>query len=171
VRRRCLASIIAMLLGCAHPAWAQTVYWDGTNTTANADGGAGTWQTGTTNWDDAATGGANIAWSDALDAVFGGSAGTVTIAAGGVSAHNLTFSPTNYVITGGTLTLSGTDPTITVSGTQATISSIIAGSNGLTKTNAGTLHIDGPATICSSSRVDWRAAATSCSVPAAIPCS
>jgi fibronectin-binding autotransporter adhesin len=34
VRRSTLATIVAMLLGCAHPAWAQSLFWDGTDTNA-----------------------------------------------------------------------------------------------------------------------------------------
>jgi len=34
---------------------ASLIYWDGSDVTANADGGAGTWDTITANWDDAAT--------------------------------------------------------------------------------------------------------------------
>ena len=36
VPRGTLASIVALLLGFAHPAWAQSLFWDGTDTNAKA---------------------------------------------------------------------------------------------------------------------------------------
>ena len=126
----------------------QILYWDGNDTTANADGGAGTWNTNSSlNWDDAATAGASVVWP-ALggtddDAVFGGTAGTVTIA-GGVTVNDITFNTTGYLIQSSTLTLNGTTPTITTgAGISATISSDIAGTVGLTESGAGTLILSG----------------------------
>ena len=62
-----------------------TAYWDGNDSTGDADGGAGTWDNSSSNWDDAETGGASIAWdanSSSNDtAIFGGSAGTVDLGA------------------------------------------------------------------------------------------
>src|SRR4249919_1733178 len=139
--------VIALLaaLGPWSAAHAQSIFWDGNDTTANADGGNGTWQEGGTNWDSAASAGANTAWNGALpnDAVFGGTAGTVTIAPAGVTAHNLTFNTTGYTVSGGTLTLGGATPTITT-GTVTNISSVVAGTSGLAKTGAGVLDINGP---------------------------
>ena len=90
--------VVALLaaLGPWSAAHAQSIFWDGNDTTANADGGNGTWQEGGTNWDSAASAGANTAWNGTLpnDAVFGGTAGTVTIAPAGVTAHNLSFNVT-----------------------------------------------------------------------------
>ena len=123
---------------------AQSLHWDGTDTNANANGGNGTWQDGATNWDSAATAGANTAWNGAIpnDAVFGGVAGTVTIAPAGVTARNLTFNLPNYTISGGVLTLAGATPTISHGGV-ATITSVIAGTNGMTKAGAGILQLSG----------------------------
>src|SRR4249919_1623904 len=138
--------VIALLaaLGPWSAAHAQSIFWDGNDTTANADGGNGTWQEGGTNWDSAASAGANTAWNGALpnDAVFGGTAGTVTIAPAGVTAHNLTFNTTGYTVSGGTLTLGGSTPTISVTG-SATVSSVVAGTAGLAKDGAGTLALSG----------------------------
>ena len=66
------------------PAQAVSLFWDGTDTTLDADGGAGTWDLNTTgNWDTAATAGTDSVWSDATGtadtASFGGAAGTVTL--------------------------------------------------------------------------------------------
>lgn len=96
-------------------------------------------------WGDAPGGPYQSVWTSGNDAVFAGTAGTVTIGAGGATAHNLTFaSITGYLITGSTLTLNGTTPTITNGpGVTTTISSFIAGTAGLTVEGAGTLQISG----------------------------
>jgi autotransporter-associated beta strand protein len=58
-------------------------YWDGNDTSADADGGSGTWDNSASNWDNAATGGSSVTWdanSTSNDtAVFGGIAGTVDL--------------------------------------------------------------------------------------------
>ena len=78
------------------------------------------------------------------DAVFANTAGTVTLAAGGITANDLTFSSTGYLIQSNTLTLNGTTPTITTDpDVSATISSIVAGSVGLVKSGGGTLTLSG----------------------------
>ncbi|BCU75482.1 autotransporter-associated beta strand repeat-containing protein [Luteolibacter sp. LG18] len=121
---------------------AATLYWDGTSTTADADGGAGAWNTGT-NWDSAATGGADTAWSDGSDASFAGVGGAVTVT-GTVSTPSISIGTTNasaYTISGGNITLTGT-PTITNT-TAATISSVLGGSVGMTKAGAGVLTLSG----------------------------
>lgn len=108
------------------------------------DGGAGTWDASATNW-------SGLAWgnTNADEAVFSGTAGTVTIGTGsGVIANRLTFNSDGYLINGSTaadvLTLAGTTPTLTVgSGFSATIDAITAGTVGLTKTGAGTLVLNG----------------------------
>lgn len=125
------------------PAHAASYFWDGTSTTADADGGNGTWDTATINWDTLATAGADIAWPTSgtnNDAVFGGTAGTVTIATGGVTANDLTFSTTGYTIGGAGLTLNGTLPVINVTGTATINSSITtAVAGGFSKTGTGNL--------------------------------
>ncbi|GAA5628163.1 hypothetical protein Brsp05_03459 [Brucella sp. NBRC 12953] len=106
--RRSLAARSATLLGTTAltailainplPASAQLA-WDGTNITAGADGGAGTWSAGAaTNWVD--TNGNNIAWINGGDAVFGdfpGSSGAVQVV-GTVGASSLTFNRNTYPI-------------------------------------------------------------------------
>ncbi len=107
------ATLVAFAMMGAVPitsAATETAYWDGNDTDANANGGDGTWGGATTNWDDAATGGSDIAWDgDASGddtAVFGGTAGTVTVS-GPIDLNTLSFSnlsSTNkYTIDGGTL--------------------------------------------------------------------
>ncbi len=111
----------------------------------NWDGGAGAWDTTTLNWD----GGAN-AWPAAgtdHEAVFGGTAGTVTINNANtdpVAAHRLTFNSSGYVIDGDTLTFNGTNPILFVNGgVSATIEAPITGSGLLQRTSNGQLTIGG----------------------------
>jgi autotransporter-associated beta strand protein len=104
---------------------------------ATGGGGPGTWDTTTPNW---FTGAATVPWTQNSSAIFGGTAGTVTLGVP-ITAQNLTFATDGYTITGNTLTLgpSGT-PTFTLgAGVTATISSIVAGSRPLSVTGGGTL--------------------------------
>ena len=138
-----LFQIIAAL-ALSVPAHATIFHWDGSDTSANADGGAGNWNALLTNWDNLATAGNDTAWpaSSTLDddAVFGGTAGTVTLDAGGVTANSLAFNTAGYTLTGGQLTLDGITPGI-VAAASATIDSVLAGSAGLTKSGAGILTL------------------------------
>ena len=139
------ARALAIVLGCLLPAAAEAVSfeWNPGQSTPTPTGGTGSWDTTLTNW---WNGSANVAWPSSgidNDAVFGGTAGTVTIS-GGVASNDLSFTTTGYTITGGTLTLNGTTPTITAgTGISATISSGIAGTAGLTKAGVGTLRLSG----------------------------
>ena len=134
----------AMSLSAAHAA---SLLWDGNGATEpNPDGGAGTWDVNSTaNWWDGAS---NVKWPAAGgtndDAVFANTAGTVLLAAGGVTANDLTFSSTGYLIQGNTLTLNGTTPIITTAAdVSATISSVVSGAAGLVKSGGGTLTLSG----------------------------
>jgi autotransporter-associated beta strand protein len=105
-------------------------------------GGTGTWNTTTPLWFNGAT---FQTWSNAAldNAVFAGTAGTVTLGAA-ITAHNLTFNTSGYIVTGNTLTLGGASPTIgVVSGGTATIASVIAGTAGLTQAGPGALILTG----------------------------
>ena len=131
----------AVLLGAAPRSTAATLYWDGATVTGNgvSGGGNGAWTSGGSGWDN----GASATWNNAANdtAVFGGTAGTVTLGSG-VTAGGLTFDTAGYVVTGNTLTLAGATPTITAN-QNATISSIVAGTAGFTKAGAGTLTLSG----------------------------
>ena len=115
----------SFLLPSAITVRAADLYWDGTDTTADADGGNGTWDTSATNWDDAATGGANATWSNANPdtAFFGGAAGTVTLGTG-ITFSGLVFNTAGYTITGGTLFTDVGSATITAN-SDATINSVL----------------------------------------------
>lgn len=125
------------------PGPAGTMYWDsdgapaGSRVTTGAGlGGAGTWNASARKW---YTGGAEVAWVGGNNAVFWGTGGTVTLAAG-QSVNSLAFKSNGYLLTASTLTLGS--PAITVdSGISATIGSTIAGSAGLTKNGSGTLTL------------------------------
>ncbi len=128
---------IALVLAGSPEAHAAAVQWD-VNGAAVGAGGTGAWNTSSAFWFD---GGSYAAWSNAAlnDAVFAGTAGTVTLSTG-VTVHNLQFDTTGYIVTGNTLTLGGVSPTASVvSGGTATIGSILAGTNGLTQAGPGTL--------------------------------
>lgn len=128
-------------------------YWDADGSTSAATGGSGTWSTTTTNrtWrgeqSTTAGGGLPTYWvsSPYDDAVFAGAAGTVTIS-GGVTANDLSFQTSDYVVTGDTLTLAGVAPQITVDAGRAQVQSVIAGTSGLTKLGAGVLELSGAST-------------------------
>jgi fibronectin-binding autotransporter adhesin len=117
-----------------------TLDWYGDGATA---GGSGAWSSLGSTWspDNGATIGT---WDPQRRGVFGSPAGTVVVDAGGISAaKGLEFAADGYVVSGGTLTLSGgsaADNTITVgSGMSTTVSAPVAGSAGITKAGSGTL--------------------------------
>lgn len=106
-------------------------------------GGTGPWDTTSARWTGAATFWRN-GGNDA--AVFSGTAGTVTLAAG-ITANNLTFSTNGYQISGTTMTLTGQSPSITVAtGITTTVNPVISGSNGLDKRGTGNLVLTGDST-------------------------
>ncbi|ESZ15743.1 phosphomannomutase [Mesorhizobium sp. L2C085B000] len=136
----------ALLMGlAAGSASSADRYWD-PNGTAAGRGGTGAWNTTGLFWspNNDGTSGPYTFWSNGAldDAFFGGTtAGTVTLGVP-ITAHNLTFETSGYILNGSTLTLGGATPTISTAG-ATTISSIIAGSAGITKTGAGGLTLSG----------------------------
>ncbi|MBZ9823215.1 autotransporter-associated beta strand repeat-containing protein [Mesorhizobium sp. CA4] len=141
------AVLLALLIGlAANPAGAADLYWDADGSGLQL-GGTGTWNTAAPplwNTTGNATAGPFVTWSNATpdNAIFAGTAGTVTLGAP-ITAGNITFNTSGYTIAGGTLTLGGTTPAITVTTGTATISSIVAGTAGLTKAGGGTLTLSG----------------------------
>jgi hypothetical protein len=129
-----LIGVLALSLMVVAGQASADLYWDGTDTTADADGGDGTWDNTLTNWDTAPTAGANAAWDNDV-AVFDGTAGTVTLGEN-VAANGLDFLAGGYIINGGgnTITLganggmrstSNPGPSIFVSDGTATINANI----------------------------------------------
>ena len=121
----------------------QVIYWDpGHSASGTGSGGNGAWDTSTANW---FNGISDVTWSntDGPVAVFAGSAGTVTLGTG-ITASGLTFNTTGYTVTGNTLTLAGGAGAISIgSGATDTVSSVIAGSVGLTLSGGGILVLSG----------------------------
>ncbi|MEP9379293.1 autotransporter-associated beta strand repeat-containing protein [Aquabacter sp. CN5-332] len=131
-------------------------YWNGSATlgpgTGVVTGGSGTWSATNGNWTDAAgTFNAPMQPQPSF-AVFDGSAGTVTVnnSAGAVSATGMQFVVSDYLIQGGSITLSGAPAVIRVGdGTgagasmTATISAPLAGSTSVEKADLGRLVLSG----------------------------
>jgi fibronectin-binding autotransporter adhesin len=112
---------MAMAGVCSAPAIAASLQWDANGVTPGT-GGSGTWNTASPLWFNGTT---FQTWSNAAldDAVFAGTAGTVTLG-GAITAHNLDFTTTGYTLVGGSLTLGGVVPTVDVgSALTATIAS------------------------------------------------
>lgn len=138
-------------------------WWNGTNTTGGGgiDGGTGTWnvQAGTTNWTDS-SGVSAQAWAQGSNAYFAGDSGLVTLS-GATSplAAGLIFQTDAYTITGGTITLVapsvGVAPSITAgTGVTATISSVLAGTDGLKTSGLGTIVLTGANSLSGNLLVD-----------------
>src|ERR1700754_1582123 len=125
VRRLLLGTTaVALVLAVAPEARSAALQWAANGATAGS-GGTGAWNTSSSFWFNGST---YQTWSNAAgnDAVFGGTAGTVTLSTG-ITVHNLQFNTTGYTVTGNTLTLTGTTPTVSVmSGGTATIGSVVA---------------------------------------------
>jgi len=128
--RGCLAGLFLLLSVITSPAAFQ--YFNGTNAVLNWDNGS------TPDWGTVSGGPYNTTWANSNDAVFQGTAATVTNL--GVSANSLTFSTANYILTNGTLTLTAAAPRITNT-VAATIGSTIAGAAGFTKIGAASLTL------------------------------
>lgn len=110
--------------------------WDADGTLP-VGGGTGNWEGGATWYD----GSGYQVWSNNNDAVFGGTAGTVSISTG-VTPSSLTFNTAGYTVQNGTLTLGG--PSV-VANADATIAATLAGSSGMNKTGTGMLSLTGMA--------------------------
>ncbi len=141
------------------PVSAVDFYWDpdlnatGDNVNGAGLGGAGTWDSSTSNW---WSGTGLVPWTNALtdNAIFTYEFpsspyavpvnNAVTVDAGGVSANRITFQRSGYTLSGGAITLGGTNPGLyAVTGEAATITSNLLGAGGLTKTGAGSIRLSG----------------------------
>jgi autotransporter-associated beta strand protein len=142
---------LALGLALAAPAVSRAgiLYWG-----ADGSGGSGTWDAGvTTNWFD----GSAVVWpatsSGDDDAYFYGLGDMITIAPGGVTANDLKFYADGCTIQGGTLTLDldgslTNTPSLEMgAGINTTISAVLAGTNGFSKFDAGTLTLSGSNTF------------------------
>ena len=165
-RRFCAASIAVLLAAfSATESRAATYYWDADAAGSVATGGTGNWDVASSLWRSVSDTGALTTWTNVgnnNDANLGGTAGTLTLTTG-ISVNDITVNPSpsaTYTVTGAqTLTLNGTAQSVldVASGSTLTISSGLAGTNGFTKSSAGTLILDsapGTATLFGSIAVN-----------------
>jgi autotransporter-associated beta strand protein len=117
----CALALVTLVIATSS-AHAAVLYWDGTDTTANADGGSGTWDLTTTNWDTLASGGSNIDWTNfgnTDSANFGGTGGTVTFAtnlgATGAYPNSINVTAGNYIFDLNSFSLSSRGSNLTIS--------------------------------------------------------
>ena len=131
------------------------LYWDPSGSKGASLGGTGTWANNSgARWYNPNTGN-DVVWNNANGdtAVFGGTAGTVTVS-GQVSAAGMTFNTTSYVIQSGTLSLPAGGTQINVEAASASISSAIGGTGGMTKLGSGTLTVSGNNTYSGSTAIN-----------------
>jgi autotransporter-associated beta strand protein len=102
-----LASSFVVLATCSTAFAQATLTWDADTTTTGAQDGAGSWDTGNSNW---WNGTANTSFAANDNVIFGaasGAAGSISVDAGGVTAGSLTFNQTgsgSYAFSGGSIT-------------------------------------------------------------------
>jgi fibronectin-binding autotransporter adhesin len=127
----CLAALLV-----AHLPWQTAQAATGTWTGA----GGATWDTSDTHW----TGVSGTPWDSTngpTNTALFSSAATPTVS-GTVYANTITIDALT-TITGGTITLAGSSPTINGSNNEINIIySVLAGTNGLTKSGTGTVYLD-----------------------------
>jgi autotransporter-associated beta strand protein len=143
-------------------------YWNANNLASptQAGGGTGTWSNTASTWtDDIGSMTAPMTPQPGF-AIFTGAPGTVTVdnGPGNVQALGLQFASSAYTLSGDTLTLGDTgtgsaivrvgDGNAASANYVATINNVIAGSHGLTKTDAGTLVLTGANTYTGSTAIN-----------------
>ncbi|MGZ4962683.1 MAG: hypothetical protein ACXWC8_09035, partial [Limisphaerales bacterium] len=145
-----LATLCALLAFSSLHLFAAPRYWDPTASAGAAPGGAGNWDQTSSDW---FNGTVDVIWANANndDAIFSGTAGTVTLMEN-ISAGNLYFTNAtgNYVVANATgaevLTIAGA---IDTGGGEHTVSAPIGNASTLNKNGAGRLHlpVDNNATL------------------------
>ena len=136
-------------------------YWD-TNGAASGIGGTATWSSTAANWSSEINGEITPGiYNPYSPTIFGGTAGTATIASGGISANGgITFNTDGYIVSDANnssrvLTLA-TNNTITVTTAShvATMNVKIAGGDGLTKAGDGILVLSRANTYSGGTSID-----------------
>lgn len=117
------------------------LYWTSNGTTL---GGAAAWNSSGLNWSPSNTSVTGAAWTAGKTAIFGGTAGTVTIGSA-ITAGGLTFSTTGYTLASGTGGSLATASISVDSGLSATVSATLTGTADLGKAGTGTLILSGTA--------------------------
>lgn len=139
-RRLILRISISALLAASATAQLQ---WDPTGGAAGAQGGSGDWLTSNDGkpWWNGTT---NVAWTNGLDAIFSGGAGSV--AANGIVVDDIDFG--NFPTLTGSLELGmGEGEHQITTNAITTISASISGTEGFVKLGAGTLTLSGSNTF------------------------
>ena len=85
-----------LVLGMSGAGSAADLYWDANGATTTATGGTAVWNTAST-WRDSSATGTLQNWADGNAAVFGGTAGTVTLSSS-VSVSQLKLTTTSYIV-------------------------------------------------------------------------
>jgi fibronectin-binding autotransporter adhesin len=158
VRRALLLMAAVGVMGAGSGVRADLTWDSGGATPGVPVAGGGNWNLTGMNW---SNGVVDAVWpNDGTVADFGaasGAAGTVTLTAA-INAGGVTFNPAgsgNYTIAGGTLTLVGATPTLAVNGAiSPVISSIVAGTAGLTYGGNGTLTLSGLNTYSGNTQIN-----------------
>jgi autotransporter-associated beta strand protein len=143
------ASAAGLSVGSA--AVAADRYWDPTGNAGNNNvstgaglGGSGTWDTSSFAWWDGVSTTNDQVWNDAAGdrAIFWGpSPGSVPLD-GARTASGLVFKTNGYSLFGNSLSLTGPATLQADTGVYATVSPILSGSSGITKTGDGTVFIN-----------------------------
>ncbi len=144
-------------------------FWNGNGLASGAQsgGGDGTWSMGAGNWADANGAVGGPMQPSPGFAIFGGAAGNVTVdnSDGQVTASGLQFASDGYRLGGGALALVADaghpapvevrvgDGSAASAGWNATIANVVAGTDGLAKTGAGTLTLTGANTYTGGTHV------------------
>jgi autotransporter-associated beta strand protein len=114
---------------------AAALYWDHDADTTSATGGSGAWDTTSNFWRDGSDTGSLTTWTDSSgnDAIFGGTAGTVTIGLGQtrtVNSISYTNTAGNYIVTGGTaLNINNTTQSIVMDTNHSGLNGQVLNSN------------------------------------------
>jgi autotransporter-associated beta strand protein len=137
---------------------AVTFWWDGNGGTAGL-GGSGVWDTSSALWRSALSTDPLTAWPNTSpslnEAIFDGTAGTLTNTAGTLHVNDLTFRSNGFQLTNGVLALSGADPVLltALSGVTGTIGSVLSGTNAVQLPGPGAVLLSalntysGPTTV------------------------
>ncbi|MDF7823617.1 autotransporter-associated beta strand repeat-containing protein [Pontiellaceae bacterium B12227] len=147
--KKSMIAAVVLTLGLVAPGFSQqTQTWIPTGATDN-------WNATDNNWD------AGVAWTNNNDATFGGTAETIAVTETGIIFNDITFNSGYTIADGAGTLLLGNDQASTISvasGVTATIAETIgnnaAGASGLTKSDAGTLVLNGANTYTGTTTID-----------------